>query len=462
MANKNKKPNEIQQASIETIKKYLDKYVAETPDAYSVDYEEKNTKSNIYFRSSVSYKNFKAVIKYDGELFMQENNLDIVFSYEGCPYYFSIYNIFNLFEINDFNCYYYQNCLGSASINDALKNLTSVVEKYYREIRDAGNQTNLPTLIKQFEEDQLAVNGEDWKDEIDDPDSLDLTHIFFLTTTAKNNEKLIKKLEKYDKKGRLVLYEKRLLKYLASGNELPQSTDRSDKCEKEIKKAKAKVYPVVIVPVCLVLAVIEFVVFRLLYADGFVPWDDLIHIGTDSLGFDVPLQVLFFIASAAFMSCFFILVVGKKLVRKICTDDVNDYMETKEKINVGHKKLDKINNKYFAPAAFLFFSLLLFFAANIGISFTDDGIRCHQTPFVVETVSYDDIEIYKIKQLYDDDNGYVDCDGICYAVGWDDNYYILSQCDELGKTDKKIREIASQHGKQIIDIDNDNVLYDMY
>lgn len=463
MAKKNKQFDEIQKIGIETIKKYLDNYVAASPDAYSVEYESKNADEVFCFISTVTYQSFKAIIKYYYKVIMAEYVMDVSFAYEGCPYAFSIYNIFNLFEIDDFNNYCYQNCIGSASVTNAVKNLTNLVENHYRDIKEAGSQTYLPTLISQFEEDQLVANGDEWKEEISDPDRLDFTDIFYLTTTAKSEEKLIQKLEKYERKDELVIYEKRLLKYLKAGHKMPQSTDSSAKFEKESKKVKTKIYFIVAVIVCIVLSAAEFVAYRLIYADGFVLWNDMLDLGTDSFGVQIPFSVIFFIASVVFMSWFFIFVVGKRIVRKICSDDVNDYIEAKENQNNGSKKFDKISRKYLAPAGCFVLSVILFFTANIGISLNDEGIRCHQFPFVIEKADYDEVKIYSLEQLYDSDKEkFVDVDGVCYAIGWDDNYYILAKCDEGSKIDEKIKETAQKHGKQIITIENDFTLDKIY
>lgn len=463
MAKKNKKPDVIQKKGIEIIKKYLDNYVAVSPDAYSAEYDEKSTELGFCFISTVTYQNFKAVIKYYYKVLMGGYIMDIAFTYEGCPYAFSIYNIFNLFEIDDFNNYYYPNCIGEALVTNAVKSLTNLVENYYRDIKEAGSQTYLPTLIRQFEEDQLVANGDEWKDDISDPDRFDFTEIYYLTTTATNKEKLIKRLEKYERKDKLVLYEKRLLKYLKSGHEMPQSTDNSDKLEKTSKRVKIKIYSLVTILVWLVLSAVEFAAFKLIYADGFVLWNDMLDLGTGSFGVQIPFSVIFFFASAVFMALFFVIVVGKRIVRKICSDDVNDYIEAKENEINGSKKFDKISREYFAPAGCFVLSVILFFTANIGISFNDEGIRCHQFPFVVEKAGYDEVKIYSLEQLHDSDKDeFIDIDGVCYAIGWDDNYYIFAKCDEGSKVDKKIKETAEKYGKQIIPIENDFALDKIY
>lgn len=76
--------------------------MSSNPDALSVEFAEQNTKNNVYFISTVFYKNFQAVIKFDGYMLFQENNFDIAFKYENSEYYFSIYDIFNYFDISDF------------------------------------------------------------------------------------------------------------------------------------------------------------------------------------------------------------------------------------------------------------------------------------------------------------------------------------------------------------------------
>lgn len=128
--------------------------------------------------------------------------------------------------------------------------------------------------------------------------------------------------------------------------------------------------------------------------------------------------------------------------------------------NSESTKLDRIVNNYLAPIGLLLFCAFLLFVANIGISFTDNGIRCFNVYCFVNE-SYENIEIYKINQQYDDGD-YVDFDGVCYAIAWDDDYYVLDECQQLGETDKAIMSISDKYNKQIITIDNQDVLFDMY
>lgn len=463
MAKKIKKPTEIQKESIEVIKEYLNDYVYRNSDAYSVDFQDKSTKSDVHLHSVITYKNFNAIIKFEGSFFLQENNLDVVFNYENCDYNFSIYNIFNLFDIDDFNCYFYQNCLGRDSVINALDNLTGIIEKYFREIQNAGNQTYLPTLINQYENDQLTANGEDWKEELEDPSGIDLTHIFFLTNTAKNKQKLIKKLEKYDSKGKLILYEKRLLSYLKAGNDLVDVETHSDKCDKIVTKLKIKVYSVISILTILAYFIFEVVTLNIYFGKGYVPTDEFTYVGNYDMGFYISSNFIFVVLSIAFMTLVIIHLFGIKIVYRLCPDNVKDYFITNEKKDLGNKKVERILNKYVAPVVIFIISAFLLLLANTGISFTEDGIRYHSVPFSVVEKSYEDIEIYQCKQYYDEDeDAYFDYEDICYVIAWDDDYYVMTACPELSETDKYIKDLATEHNKEINQIENEEVLAEVY
>lgn len=456
MGKKVKKTTETQKESIDIIKEYLNDYVSSNPDALRVEYEEQNTKNNVYFISTVFYKNFQAVIKFDGFTFLQENNLDISFKYDNCEDNFSIYDIFNYFDINDFEIYYYQNCLGKDSILYALDKFTDLIYRYYRDIEKAGSQENLPYLVNQFEKDKQQANGDEWKSDINDPDGLDFSHIFYLTTSAKTKEKLVKRLEKYDAKDNLVLYEKRLLKYLKDGNEMVETQDISEKYDKEVRSIKLKVYSIIIALVLVVYVVAELVGLRYYFGDGYVPSEDFLSVVS---GLYFP---RFMIIPAFVFSCaFFIYAFGKKIVYKLCPDNVKSYYITNEKKEAGDKKLEKIGNKYVAPVVVLVISLVSLFFANSGISFTEDYLRVHKAPLLLEKVSYDDLEIYRVLKYYDDDeDDLVDYEGKCYALLWNDGYYIMTECADLSETDKAVMNIAGD--KPIKEVESEDDIYNMY
>lgn len=456
MGKKIKKATEVQKESIDIIKDYLNDYVSSNPDALSVEFAEQNTKNNVYFISTVLYKNFQAVIKFDGYMLFQENNFDIAFKYENSEYYFSIYDIFNYFDINDFEIYYYQNCLGKESIVYALDKFTDLVYRYYRDIEKAGSQENLPYLISQFEKDKEKANGDEWKSDINDPDGLDFSHIFYLTTSAKTKEKLVKRLEKYEKKDNLVLYEKRLLKYLKNGNEMVETEDISEKYDKEVRSIKLKVYSLIITLVLVVYVVAELAGLRYYFGDGYVPSEDFFSVVN---GWYFP---KFMIVIAFVFSCSFVIsVFGKKIVHKLCPDNVKSYYVTNEKKEAGDKKIERFSNKYIVPLITLVISSMLFFTVNTGVSFTEDCLRVHKAPLLLQEISYDDLEVYKVMKYYDDDeDDLVDYDGNCYALLWDDGYFIMSECEELSETDKAVMHITGD--KPIKEVESEDDIYNMY
>lgn len=456
MGKKVKKATETQKESIDIIKEYLNEYVSSNPDALSVEFAEQNTKNNVYFISTVFYKNFQAVIKFDGYMLFQENNFDIAFKYENSEYYFSIYDIFNYFDISDFETYYYQNCLGKDSIIYALDKFTDLVYRYYRDIEKAGSQENLPYLVNQFEKDKEKANGESWKEDINDPDGLDFSHIFYLTTSAKSKEKLIKRLEKYDSKDNLTLYEKRLLKYLKDGNEMVETQDISEKYDKKVRSIKLKVYSIIIALVLIVYVVAELAGLRYYFGDGYVPSEDFLSI-VSGLYFPKFMIVPAFVFSCAFL----IYAFGKKIVYKLCPDNVKSYYLTNEKKEAGEKKIERFGNKYIIPVVALVISAVLFLFANTGVSFTEDCLRVHKAPLLLEEISYDDLEVCKVLKYYDDDeDNLVDYEGKCYALLWDDGYYIMTECADLSETDKAVMKIAGN--KPIKEVESEDDIYNMY
>lgn len=456
-----KNPNKDQAHCIEFIKEYLNNYVYANSDAVSVDFREEKTDSNICFLSTVAYPNFKAVIKYDDTSFLNDNNIDIFFKYENSEYYFSVYDIFNYFDINDFKKYYYPNCIGDKALTYALDSLTDLVYRYYKDIERAGNSENLPYLVKQYEQDKQQSNGDEWREDIDfnDPDGIDFSHISFLTTTAKTKEKLVKRLEKYNSKNSLVLYEKRLLEYLKSGNDMALDDGFSEKCEKTIKKISFKVNGIIILAVLITYIIVELVGLRLYFGTGYVD-NEIFFTLAEGLFFPKPMIIIPFVFSCSF----FISVFSKRFIYKACPEDVKEYYITKQKNETGYKKINQIMKNFVSPVIILLVSLLLFFVINCGVSFTENTIRVHDMPFTLYEISYDDIELYRVKQYYDtDEDKMITYEGNRYVLAWKDNYYEMAECDDLSKTDKLIKELCSEGklnpAKEINDIE---YIYDLY
>ena len=85
----------------------------------------------------------------------------------------------------------------------------------------------------------------------------------------------------------------------------------------------------------------------------------------------------------------------------------------------------------------------------------------HKAPLLLEEISYDDLEVCKVLKYYDDDeDNLVDYEGKCYALLWDDGYYIMTECADLSEADKAVMKIAGN--KPIKEVESEDDIYNMY
>lgn len=442
-----KKPSAQKIRCAEIVKKYITDYCAR--NSCTVKFAPESYEQDFSLECTIGYPDFMAVIKYIGNQLVPNFDFDFYFKYENSDELFSIYDIFNLFDIKDFNYYFYNNCIDENSIVKALDEITATIDKYYYDIKKAGNQENLPRLAWQRKDDIKKANGEEEPED----QLLDFSHIIYLTTTAKTKVKLIKRLEKAQADDELVLYERRLLQYLKDGGDVIYSSSRNNDSDRIFHRISRKVNAVILLHVTLIVATLEVMIYKLNYEGAYVPLDDYF--------WGVPIQLVFIVAAVFALTFLIAVTVGRIITLALCPDDVKGYAKEFHKNMNGETKIDKVINHYLAPIGAAFLAIIFLLGASINIGFYDDYFKIYYTPARVEEHKYEDVEFARVMH-YGSADDYEEIEGVCYAILWDENYYTLDECDELGETDKKIKEIASAFGKEIKEIDNTDILENMY
>ncbi|MCH5316087.1 MAG: hypothetical protein J1E81_09240 [Eubacterium sp.] len=442
-----KKPTELKIKCAKIFKEYLKDYAAKK--SCIVEFEPESYEYDFSLECTIRYNDFTVVIKYFNNKFLPDFDIDFYFVYENSDEHFSIYDIFNLFDIKDFNYYFYNHCIDENSIVKALSEITGAIYKYYYDIKKAGNQEYLPRLVWQCKDDKKKANGK----EIPEGDLFDFSHIIYRTTTAKTKEKLIKKLEKAEADDELLLYEKRLLQYLRNGYDVKYSSSQGNESDKIFRRIRIKVNSAIFLACAAVVTAIVLISYKVNFSGAYVPFDEYF------LG--VPVQVTLAVAAAITISILPIITIGRKISIALCTDDVKGYARAFYKDMNGETKIDKIVNKVLTPIGAAVMAVFFLLGATINIGFFDDYFKIYYFPTSYDVQKYDDVEFARVIHQGSADD-YEEFEGVCYAILWEDNYYLLDECDELNETDKMIKDIAYRYQKEIKEIDNIDVLHEMY
>lgn len=184
----------------------------------NLDYEEIHNKDGYCIIAVLDYGKFQARVSYNPNYFLTDF-LDVKLKLGG-RYNYSIYDIFNLFDIQDFNQYYYSSIEIKENMDKDVTAILDMINKYSYDIEKACDAQNLLILDSNVESDYkntfVKDKEETWREDIDNPLELDIVHPFFANvSSATDSDKLLKKMKKQNSKNNLgTLYEQRLLKYL--------------------------------------------------------------------------------------------------------------------------------------------------------------------------------------------------------------------------------------------------------
>lgn len=96
---------------IECIKNYLNKYSAKSNLIRYIDFKEETDGDSMRFIAGIDYGAFEQRIVYYPEMLLREQFIDVEFSIGESGYVYTFYDLFNLFDIGDFNLYFYNDLL---------------------------------------------------------------------------------------------------------------------------------------------------------------------------------------------------------------------------------------------------------------------------------------------------------------------------------------------------------------
>lgn len=427
--------------NISKIRNCVNRFSAKTNFVTRVAFEEQEDDDCMRFTVKLDCGSFEERLVYYPNSLLSNSGVDVEFSFENSDYVYTFYDIFNLFDIDDFNLYYYEDLANPEEINNAVKNIFDATEKYLYYINKAQNDEYLPLLEKNYETDMDTVTGDDsWKNEEKDLLLLPLNHPVYSYADGEITPKLHKKLQKENAKGDLnTIYEKRLLAYLDSGKTFER---------KELKRKKSfnKAYfrsqmRIMVVTFIAFFAIMFAVVFGI---------RTYVFYGANILSSSFLLMSFCVIFSSFLLTIAFWFVFGKILI-------VNRMPENMKK-RAEHEYDSYIGWKHKYPELYRLICALLGIAAAVGfllfsvhgIGYYDDYVKfSDSSSFKIVNAEYENLNIYKVQ--YDDkkpvENAYIIADD-------NGNYYNYGEIDPNGETQQKLNEIAEKYSKEIIEVES--------
>lgn len=463
--NKERKKTDDEIRVINCFKKYVENCALRTNNVQSVSFYEQTSKNNFRLVATLDCGDFKQKIIYYPEMLFEEHFIDTELLFDSSDYRYMFYDIFNLFDIEDFNLYYYSGLISEEDVENAVKSIFEATEKYLYYLEKAGTDYYLPDLKKNYETDMdNSYGSSDWREEQNDIDELffvPANHPLLSFADGKIDEKAIKKLKKKNAKGKLdTIYEKRLLKYIEAGNRVERkSIAENEEFEKLYSRRVFNTNLIVFLVAFAVILTASFA-WRSILFKGAEIYPASFHIFGLTLNF--PLDKLGLCAFSAFaVMLSFSIFFGKKLVMNRMPEDMKKRAGTKY-----DKDKSSDLGKFSKPIGIilslivLFCGIISFIASVEDIGYYDTYVKySSDLEFGTINVDYKDLKLYRVNGYYDEDDAYV-LNENAYAISdGNGNYYDYGELVKGGKTETKLKEIAEKYNKEITEIETIEALY---
>lgn len=446
-----------EQKMIDAFKQAIENCFSSGRYSKGLEYEELHNKDGYCIIAVLDYGRFEARVSYN-PCYLLNDFLDVKFKLGG-KYNYSIYDIFNLFDIQDFNQYYYSSIEINENMDKDVTAILDMINKYSYDIEKASEPQNLQILDSNIESDYrntfVKDKEETWREDIDNPLELDIVHPLFAdVSSATDSNKLLKKMKKQNSKNNLgTLYEQRLLKYLEQGNSVINENVVEDK-----KQVKTYSRMKLIIDVCIFLAVMVITAAVLCltknigFEGAYVP-KEMIILGPITLPFSVD-DFISLLLTAVPIS-FGIETLFSKLVFKKMTKGDTAVMQRYNKENQSDWDKNKITKafKYIVSVGAIIFGVVISCGIlNNNIGFYDDYVRFDDNmSFTRVDVSYEDVKIARLLGEYDEDDNYETYTDVVSYVVYDseDHYYALEYLSPDGETVARIEKIIEDYDKEV-------------
>lgn len=451
-----------EQEMIDAFKVTIDDCFASGKYARYLDYEEVHKKDGYCIIAVLDYRKFKARVSYNPSYLLCDF-LDVKFSLGG-KYNYSIYDIFNLFDIKDFNQYYYSSIGIKENMAKDVVAILDMINKYSYDIEKATEPQNIITLDTNVEADYkntfVKDKEESWREDINDPLTLDIIHPFFTSvSSATNSDKLLKKMKKQGLKGNLgTIYEQRLLKHLEEGNSVVNENVIEDNNQ---EKSYAKINLIIDACIFLVITVIVAIYFiatkNIAFKGAYIP-KQMIMLGSVTLPFSIE-ELVSYLFTVVPLFYGIKTLFSKSIFKKITNNDpaLMQRFNKAQDDNGKANKFTRILINVVAVGAIIFGLLIALVLSNDNIGFYDDYIKFDDSAsFTKVEVSNEDVKIAKFLGEYDEYDNYEEyTDVLSYAVYDSENhYYILEDLTPDGETASRIEKIIKDYAKKVTEYDS--------
>ena len=403
-----------EQINFDIVKDYINSYISQSRYAKSVEFlQSDDEEENNYLEAIINCGGYYATITYKTWSF-GEGNIYMNICFSGCDYRFTIYDIFNLYNIEDFNIYDFDNCIEKKSITDALDRLTALIEKYSVDIRNADNNRSISNLMKNRKHDIEAL----FHGNAEESDLVNGDFSYVTKYHRMSKDKAISKLKA--KSNRLTVYEKRLLDYLSRGNEIEASTG----CE--FKKLKTIVYTAIWLISVIAVGAIYFLVKTAVFGNHCIT----VHFDNGDI---LPDYIFNLLISWVGLAIFLIYSAGRPLIVYLCSKEQKDIARAKFNFtgNIKNRLITIIT-----PLIALVVSAAMMYLTTSGIGFNDKQLVVNYGDSF--TANYSEITVYQV-EVWVNDNG-----GISYS---DDEYYYIVKYGQDKLYDVPIMFVDSHNGK---------------
>ena len=387
-------------------------------------------------------------------MLLTDNFLDIDLDY-GDAGRFTLYDVFNVLEIEDFNQYYHSGFSTTGEVPGLVRELLEAVHKYDYDLCRAAE----PQLLAQMKANRLAdmkaVRGKHF--DPNDPDGEDQEILGILPTHpmvtavsgATDSAKLLRHLEKAEAKGRLdTLYERRLLDYMRRGNTVVDQTEQAKQdFERQYRHCARKVNGIIAVVGLIVAMVLVFGLRALLFR-GTRLVEYTLPIGTLEISVSTAKCVALGLVSAIGIFSTGKVLLGTPLMKRFYPENKKArayYAKENETPRTGAQVAE-------AVVGLVVMVLLSVYAATDNFGVGADYVRyCPDDAlFQVVQVENRDLQVYKVAGTLDDDNGQFEAVDNGYAItdGRGHPYYV-GDLAPGGDMEQKLLSIAEENGHSV-------------
>lgn len=432
----------------EYIKVYLNEYSAKSNLVKSISFKEEIFDDHPRYVAEIDYGSFRQRITYYPILIPQMNFIDAEFSFDQSEYVYNFYDIFNLFDIDDFELYCYDDLLTEKDVENALKEILNATEEYFYYFEKAQTEEYLPQLEKNYEADMSGAYGsDDWRTE-EDKDWLALmNHPINTYADGQITPKMIKELRELNANGEIAtVYEKRLLEYIESNKNFKRKniSEKAD-FDKLFKTSLLKVFGLTFLISIAAAVALTYLIHALVFS-GAVILESQVKIG-------------YSIGAGAILAMAIILSFGGRLIAGSMPKEMRERaLEKYEKDMSDGRYLNKKWSRILACIAVVIVAVFMFADNLSDVGFYDNGIKFMDMPFEFCEISYEELEIYKIQGYYNSRNEYV-LNENTFALCGGDKYCSVDDVAPGGELQTKLEEIAEKYNKEIKEIKTSDELH---